>query len=75
MDDKKLRAFLTVIRTGSLNKAAEEIGYTQPGHALRVCSHVVCLLFVFFTGRLVVPRVRHGYEARHVFFCPRCGEL
>lgn len=31
MDDKKLRAFLTVIRTGSLNKAAEEIGYTQPG--------------------------------------------
>lgn len=31
MDDKKLRAFLTVVRTGSLNKAAEEIGYTQPG--------------------------------------------
>ena len=31
MDDKKLRAFLTVVRTGSLNKAADEIGYTQPG--------------------------------------------
>ena len=26
-----------------------------------VCnSHVACLSFVFFTGRLVVPRVRHG---------------
>lgn len=31
MDDKKIRALLTVVKTGSLNKAAEQIGYTQPG--------------------------------------------
>ena len=24
-------------------------------------THVACLYFVFFTGRLVVPRVRHEY--------------
>lgn len=31
MDTKKLQALLTVIKTGSLTAAAEELGYTQPG--------------------------------------------
>ena len=30
--------------------------------ASRVQSHVACLQFVFFTGRLVVPRVRHEFK-------------
>ena len=33
-------------------------------------SYAACLVFVFFLGRLAVPRVRHGFEARRVFFCP-----
>jgi hypothetical protein len=31
-----------------------------------VCSHAVCLVFVFFLGRLAVPRVGHGI--RHAAF-------
>ena len=31
MDTKKLSAFLTVVESGSLTAAAEELGYTQPG--------------------------------------------
>ena len=33
-----------------------------------VAIHVACLIFVFFTGRLVVPRVRHGLTGTPRFF-------
>ena len=31
MDDKKIRAFLTIIQLGSLRRAAQELNYTQSG--------------------------------------------
>ena len=31
MDDKKITALLTAVKTGSLSKAAQELGYTQSG--------------------------------------------
>ena len=31
MDDKKIRAFLTVVEFGSLRRAAEQMNYTQSG--------------------------------------------
>ena len=30
MDEKKIQAFLTVVKLGSINKAAERLDYTQP---------------------------------------------
>ena len=36
MDEKKIQAFLTVVKLGSINKAAERLDYTQEG--LELCG-------------------------------------
>lgn len=49
MDDKKLRAMLAAVRTGSFSRAAEEIGYTQSGMTQMMNSlenELGCPLFV-----------------------------
>lgn len=59
MDDKKLRAMLAVVRTGSFSRAAEEIGYTQSGMTQMMNSlenELGCPLFVRgFNGVTLTP--------------------
>lgn len=59
MDDKKLRAMLAVVRTGSFSRAAEEIGYTQSGMTQMMNSlenEFGCPLFVRgFNGVTLTP--------------------
>lgn len=59
MDDKKLRALLAVVRTGSFSRAAEEIGYTQSGMTQMMNSlenEFGCPLFVRgFNGVTLTP--------------------
>ena len=39
-----------------------------------VAIHVACLIFVFFTGRLVVPHSKHGLTGTPRLFSRRRGE-
>lgn len=59
MDDKKLRAMLAVVRTGSFSRAAEEIGYTQSGMTQMMNSlenEFGCALFLRgFNGVTLTP--------------------
>lgn len=63
MDDKKLRAVLAVVRTGSFSRAAEEIGYTQSGMTQMMNSlenEFGCTLFVRgFNGITLTPEGKH----------------
>jgi hypothetical protein len=36
--------------------------------ALRVYSHVACLMLLFLKGRLAMPSTKRSFEARRVFF-------
>lgn len=49
MDEKKLHSFLTIIKKGSINKAAEELGYTQSA-----LSQMVQSMEQELDGKLVV---------------------
>ncbi|MDR3069015.1 MAG: LysR family transcriptional regulator [Cellulomonas sp.] len=49
MEMRLLRTFVIVSRTGSITKAAVELGYSQPGitHQLKMLErHLGCILFV-----------------------------
>ena len=41
--------------------------------ALRVYSHVACFLFLFSTGRLAMPQVRHESEGTPRFLSAKWG--
>lgn len=74
MDDKKIRAFLSIVSCGSFSRAAEEIGYTQSAVTQMINSLEAELETVLFTrsysgarltdnGRAMLPLFRRADES------------